>query len=1048
MPSRIEAFLAKWRGSSGAERANKDMFLLDFCDALELERPEPKRADSPYCFEKEIPDITLAGGFTKTFVDLYKRDHFLLEAKQTTERQRRGTGGTHRRGPTVHAPSLPGMVEEPETPYRAPASYDALMEQAFGQVVGYAKALALRGERPPFLIVCDIGHSFRVWNRFDPRAGGGYGGFGAGRVILLDELEDPETQAYFRKIWTNPGELDTSRRRAVVTREIARELGKLAIELAGENDRAHVTRFLMRCVFTCFAEDIGLFKGKPFQEGLAEFESNSDGAQEFLEDWWRTMDTGGKWGWKKVLRFNGSLFKDVSVPRLSQRQLSLLHLAAKENWSEIEPAIFGTLLESALDERERHALGAHYTPRAYIQRLVDATFGNDLRRAWEAVEADVAGLLKEGATEAASNAAKAKLHAFQDRLASLTVLDPACGSGNFLYVAFDTIKHLEEEVLQRLEELGEHHSIFSIEHEKVSPKQFKGLEVNGWAAQIAELVLWIAYLQWYRRRHPMGDPPEPVLQNYGSIREGDAVLAWTGTEPTGRSRHGGRRRMNPVTGVDEPDPSDQVPILAYMNPSVPAWPDVDYIVGNPPFLGNSQMRDGLGDGYVEALRAAYPDVPDTVDFVLYWWHRAAEQVRAGKAKAFGLITTNSLRQVRNRGVLAHETAMGLRLRFAIPDHPWAKDQQGAAVRISMTVGGLEGESELWRVVRETDSAMPEEEAEAVLLEGGVVNEIHPDLSAGAAVVEAGPLSANAGLCTRGVMLFGKGFIVEPDQWQAWGRPSIVHPYRNGRDLTDSPRNVMVIDAFALEESDLRKEFPAVYQHLLRTVKPERDQNNRELRKKFWWLFGEPNPGLHAMLLGLHRYIATVETAKHRVFQFLDGAIVPDNKIVVIASYDALHLGVLSSRIHVSWALATGATLEDRPVYPKSTCFDPFPFPDPTPAQARAIRDLAEELDAHRKAAQAKGVSLTKQYNLLDKLRAEEPFTQAEQVLDAKALPSVLKELHDRLDRAVAEAYGWPADLSEAAILERLMALNAERRAEEAAGKVRWLRPEYQAPAKS
>ena len=258
---------------------------------------------------------------------------------------------------------------------------------------------------------------------------------------------------------------------------------------------------------------------------------------------------------------------------------------------------------------------------------------------------------------------------------------------------------------------------------------------------------------------------------------------------------------------------------------------------------------------------------------------------------------------------------------------------------------------------------------------------------------------------------------------------------------------MVIDLYGLTAAEVRKAHPAVYQHVLQTVKPEREQNNRAVYRDNWWIFGEPRANLRPALAGLPRYIATVETAKHRTFQFLDGATVPDNKLIVIASDDAFHLGILSSRIHGAWALATGGFLGvgNDPVYVKSRCFDPFPFPDVSVAQQSAIRDLAEEIDGHRKEAFEQGARLAQLYNLLERLRNGEALTGKEQALDDTALVSLLLELHRRLDDAVAAAYGWPADLPEAAILERLVALNRARAEEEARGTIRWLRLEYQAP---
>jgi hypothetical protein len=273
------------------------------------------------------------------------------------------------------------------------------------------------------------------------------------------------------------------------------------------------------------------------------------------------------------------------------------------------------------------------------------------------------------------------------------------------------------------------------------------------------------------------------------------------------------------------------------------------------------------------------------------------------------------------------------------------------------------------------------------------------------------------------------------------------PYRHGRDLMDKPRGVLVIDLFGLKSSEVIARFPAVYQHLIENVKPERDLNNRPSRRENWWLFGETNPKLRRMLSGLPRYIATVETAKHRTFQFLDASILPDNMLVVIALDDAFHLGVLSSRIHRTWALAAGGTLEDRPRYNKSRCFDPFPFPAASTPQQAHIRELGEALDAHRKRQQAQhpSLTLTDLYNVVEKLRAGQPLTAKEQTTHEQGLAAVVLSLHQQLDAAVAEAYGWPATLPDAEILTRLVQLNRQRAAEEAAGTVRDLRPEYQAP---
>ena len=306
---------------------------------------------------------------------------------------------------------------------------------------------------------------------------------------------------------------------------------------------------------------------------------------------------------------------------------------------------------------------------------------------------------------------------------------------------------------------------------------------------------------------------------------------------------------------------------------------------------------------------------------------------------------------------------------------------------------------------------------------------------------------------------GRGEGSQPPQ-------NIIRDYRNGRDLTDAPRGVKVIDAFGLKADQLRSQFPAIYQWVLERVKPERDQNNRATYRDNWWLFGEPRRELRPALAGLPRYIATVVTAKHRVFQFLSDRILADDALICIASRDAFHLGVLSSRVHVAWALAQGGTLEDRPRYNKSRCFETFPFPDEDTGLTSELRDqiatLAEQIDAHRKRQQAfhSGLTLTGMYNVLEALKDGRELTAKEKTIHSQGLVGVLKELHDELDAAVLQAYGWD-DLAPTlrqaqgereqaqgvtdTLLTRLVALNAQRAAEEKAGHIRWLRPEFQNP---
>ena len=361
----------------------------------------------------------------------------------------------------------------------------------------------------------------------------------------------------------------------------------------------------------------------------------------------------------------------------------------------------------------------------------------------------------------------------------------------------------------------------------------------------------------------------------------------------------------------------------------------------------------------------------------------------------------------------------------------------------------EHEGRLYRVTSEGD---PNSEGTAVEL-SEQVGKILPDLRIGADIASATALKSNEDLCCRGVQLLGAGFIVTPEKASELGLGRIqglekhIRPYLNGRDLTGTSRGVMVIDLFGLSASEVQRQFPEVYQWVYDRVKPERDENRRASYVENWWIFGEPRANFRPALRGLPRYISTVETAKHRIFVFLDAEVLPDNRLVNFAMEDAFGLGVLSSSIHVAWTLAAGGTLEDRPIYTKTVCFDPFPFPDCTPAQKQSVRDVAERLDAHRKRQQQlhSWLTVTDMYNVLEKLRSGGELSEREREIYDAGLVGVLRELHDELDSAVFEAYGWSRDLTTEQILERVVALNAERRTEEASGIVRWLRPEYQAP---
>ncbi len=1088
----LDKFIDDFAESGGAERSNAQLFITRLCEVLGLDKPDPTKEQNhlnDYVFERSVNFKHPDGTQTKGSIDLYKRNCFILEAKQSAKR------GLAKYNPDQHELIPEDKIQtKGGTAKRGTRSWDAAMVAARKQAEGYARALPVEHGYPPFLMVADIGHVIEVYADFSGQ-GKNYAHFPDRQSyrIYLDDLRDENIQARLRAIWTDPLSLDPTRISAEVTRDIADRLAIIAKRLEMKHDPKDVAEFLMRCLFTMFAEDVGLLPEKSFAQLLERIHKTPKNFKPALEDLWRVMDEGGYFTAfnTSLKRFNGSLFKKRSAIALEQDDIHELCIAANRDWQDVEPAIFGTLLERALDSRERSKLGAHYTPRTYVERLVVPTIIEPLRQEWEEVQAHVQELRQAKKNKEAIEAVKAWHH----RLCTVRVLDPACGTGNFLYVSLELMKKLEGEVLEALESLGHTQAKLELAGETVNPQQFYGLELNPRAVPIADLVLWIGYLKWQMKTNGMSAIAEPVLHAYGTIRQQDAILSHDRQEqlkdddgkPLTRW-DGHTKKLHPITGEEVPDPDAQVPMYKYVNPRPAKWPEAEFIVGNPPFIGGKDMRAELGDGYAEAAWEARPHMPGGADFVMHFWDEAATRLvaKASKVKRFGFITTNSITQTFSRRVIErHMSAKTpLSLVYAIPDHPWMKASDKAAVRISMTVAEKgERDGLLAHVVSEeglnTDTPQVALESE----EG----KIQANLRLGANMSLAQPLSANAEISSAGVKLHGAGFIVTPQQAATLGLGKIkglenhIRLYRNGRDIADRPRDVMVIDLLSLTPDEVKKRYPAVYQHILEHVKPERDQNNRATYRENWWVFGEPRKELRPVLEPLPRYITTIETAKHRFFQFLDKSVLPDNKLVNIGLQEGAHLSILSSSVHCYWFQANAGKIgvyNLDSVYVKTKCFDPFPFPafeELPPAQLARLRELGERLDTFRKERLASHgfLTMTSLYNVLERLRElengceVEPLTESEKAIHEAGLVSVLKEIHDDIDRATLEAYGW-ADLipalvgrpgattpsphktpeqeaAEEELLMRLVALNQQRAAEEKQGKVRWLRPDYQIP---
>jgi hypothetical protein len=1067
----IDAFVAHWRNTGGSELANTQSFINGLCNLLGLEPPAGSRTDdahNDYVFERRVFQDN--GDGTQSFgrIDCYKRDCFILEAKQGSEADRaaadKGEDDLDIFGQTASARVKRGTAR------RGTPGWAKAMVQAKGQAERYAKALPVDHGWPPFLLVADIGYCIEVYADFTG-TGKAYAQFPdrARYRIMLEDLRDPDVRDRLRAIWTNPKSLDPTARAARVTRDIADLLATVARRLEKRGYNAETTSgFLMRVLFTMFAEDSGLIPERSFTTLLKNQRAHPEHLEHQLSALWAAMDKGE---FSPALgvplkKFNGYLFKERTAIPLDAEELEVLIKAGEHVWTEVEPAIFGTLLERALNPKERAKLGAHYTPRAYVERLIGPTIMEPLRADWDGVRGAAATLIDEGKADDA----KAHVEAFHARLAQTKVLDPACGTGNFLYVAMARMKELEGEVLDLLVELGDDQYVAELTGHTITPENFLGIEINPRAAAIAQLVLWIGYLQWHFRVNGAGRaPPEPILRDVRTIENRDALIEWDDKvlelDEAGKpvSRWDGvTMKPHPVTGKLVPDEDARVEVWRFVKPRAAKWPKADFIVGNPPFIGGKDVRDRLGDGYFEALFAT-TDVPESADFVMHWWDKAATAVRKSGTRRFGFVTTNSITQVFSRRVIAKhlDAKERVSLLFAIPNHPWVDEKDGAAVRIAMTVAAPgKAAGRHWGVADES-------QAPDHLVYTERVGQISSDLRIGTDVTATVALKANDGLCSPGVKLHGDGFIVTPEQATILSQvqsstpppylrtgvgdgDAVIFDYRNGRDLASRPRGVKVIDLFGLSEPEVRERYPAVYQHVLASVKPHRDQNNRASYRDNWWVFGEQRTELRKALRGVTRYIATIETAKHRVLQFLPMSILPDNKLICIALDDAYALGVLSSRFHVPWAIASGGRLGmgDDPVYVKSRCFDPFPFPADVPETLKdKIRDQAETLDALRKQVltEHEDLTLTKLYNVLEALKEGRPITEAERDIHDRGLVTLIRQHHDAIDALVAEAYGWPADLSDEEILARLVALNKERAAEEAKGLIRWLRPEFQAP---
>ena len=870
------------------------------------------------------------------------------------------------------------------------------LDAAFNQLRQYALAL----ENPPLLIVSDMAR-FRIRTNWTNSVSETH-------EFTLDDLADGVTRDRLKWAMSDPERLRPGETRQAVTERAAATFAELA---QGLRDRGHdpqtVAHFVNRLVFCMFAEDVGLLPGSMFTRMLERTRRDPDKFADYASRLFGAMATGGDVGFEAVAWFNGGLFDDDTALPLDREGVETALKAAALDWSEIDPSILGTLFERGLDPDKRSQLGAHYTDRDKIMRIVDPVIVRPLLAEWKSAKAGIAGLV-ERADAAASRSAQTRLRrqadqalrTFLDRLRRFTVLDPACGSGNFLYLALHALKDIEHRVQLEAETLG-----LARVFPETGPANVKGIEINAYAAELARVSVWIGEIQWMRR-NGFGASTDPILDPLDTIECRDAILAPDGSEPE--------------------------------------WPTADVVIGNPPFLGGKLLIGGLGDGYVSRMFAAWKGrVPHEADLVCYWFVKAGEQVEAGNARRVGLVATNSIRGGANRRAL--QVSTNRRPIFdAWSDEPWVID--GAAVRVSLVC--FSGSD---------DDHRPE-----TRLDGDPADEIHSDLTArrggvGIDLTGAKRVPGNIGVAFMGDTKGGP-FDVPGDLAREWlrlptnpnGRPNadVLKPWVNGMDITRRPAGKWIVDfgmTITAEDAALYEE---PFRSIQERVRPVWEKQRAAGRRHQWWLHHRPRPHMWRALNGLPRYIATPRVAKHRLFVWLDTRVCPDSATIAIARDDDVTFGILHSRFHEAWSLRLGTSLGvgNDPRYTPTTTFETFPFPD----------GLSPDIPATDYADDPRAVAIAETARRLVELRdrwlnppewvawVDEPVPgypkrpvardeAAAKELKARTLtnlyndrPQWLADAHAILDAAVAAAYGWDAGISKGEALRNLLALNVSR----------------------
>ncbi|GAB4515139.1 MAG: class I SAM-dependent DNA methyltransferase [Phycisphaerales bacterium] len=874
-------FVSKWSRVSLSERAASQEHFMNLCAVLGQPTPASHDAQgAEYAFEKRVDVSAPASKGSRGergFVDVWWKGKFAWEYKRK---------GKH-----------------------------ASLDDAYRQLQQYREDLA----NPPLLVVCDIART-EIHTNFT--------GFRSDvHTILLEDLADPANLATLRRVFADPDSFRPSETVEQITEEAARRIGEIAQSLRSRGHDPHdAAHFLMKCMFCLFAEDVELLPKDLFQKILTGSKHDPPRLKKQMDLLFDAMRTGGDFGVDQIAFFNGGLFDASPAIELTEGEIDTLRRASDKHWGSVEPSVFGTLFERSLDPDKRAQIGAHYTSRDDIMLVVEPVIVRPLRREWEQTKADIDAQLerrRKATTDAtkrkADQAIADRFDAFQSRLASVRVLDPACGSGNFLYVAIQQLLELEREVIKHAarEEFGVGGLI-----PRVRPTQLHGIEINTYAAELAQVVIWIGYLQWMRD-HGFNAPRDPILEPIRTIEHRDAILAWT----------------------DE----DGNPIPAWREGAIctgkAQWPEAEFIVGNPPFLGSKLFRKfGLADQYVQAMYNNF-EIANTSDLVCYWLDMAREQMVAGLSARAGLIATQAIRGQFSRDALEMVVEQ-TPLFFAWSDREWVLD--GAAVQVSIVGFAVESDG-------------------AVSLDGVDVESINANLTTGPDLTTACRLQSNQAIAFMGNTKGGDFDLEWSEAREMLAEPNpvgssnfdVIRPWQNGLDLTRRPRSKWLID-FGVERSiDNVAVYAAPFAHLLEHVKPEREGNRRASYAEYWWIHAEPRSNLRNAVGG-RRFIATPNLTKYRFFVMMAETTIPDHQLIAFARSDNYFLGVLHSSVHELWARRQGTQLREAESgfrYTPTTCFETFPLPWPPGAEPEAgapgraahdaIAAAAEALDTQR-----------------------------------------------------------------------------------------------------